>query len=150
MEPPAVSARRQWMGVLARASREDLETAWRTLDPAPSYAMVRSPETGLVMVRGRAGGTGQRFNVGEMTVTRCTVTMAGEVMGTAYVAGRDHRRSELAAALDGLLQMQEHHDRVHNEVVVPLAKAQQRLKDTASKKAAATKVEFFTMVRGDE
>ncbi len=150
MEPPAVSARRQWMGILARASRDDLETAWRTFDPPPPYAMVRRPETGLVMVRGRAGGTGQRFNVGEMTVTRCTVAVAGEVMGTAYVAGCDHRRSELAAVLDGLLQMQEHHDQVHDEVVVPLAEAQQRLKDTASKKAAATKVEFFTMVRGDE
>jgi alpha-D-ribose 1-methylphosphonate 5-triphosphate synthase subunit PhnG len=138
------------MAVLARASRQELEEAWTALVPAPEYRLVRRPETGLVMVRGRAGGNGQAFNAGEMTVTRCTVSLSDEIMGTAYVAGRDQRRAELAAVFDGLLQMPEHSGKLHSDVVTPLAEAQRQKRESRSRKAAATKVEFFTMVRGDE
>ncbi len=69
------SARQRWMSVLAKASPADLEARWRSLGEALSWACLRRPETGMVMVRGRAGGTGQRFNLGEMTVTRCAVAL---------------------------------------------------------------------------
>ena len=65
---------------------------------------MRGPETGLVMVRGRAGGSGSPFNLGEMTVTRCTVQLGSGTAGHAYIAGRDERQAELAAVADALLQ----------------------------------------------
>src|SRR5215510_7437373 len=96
-------ARRRWMSVLAQARPEELESRWREVT-APPHRLLRRPETGLVMVRGRAGGTGARFNVGEVTVTRCAVELEGGAVGVAYVRGRDHRHAELAALLDALLQ----------------------------------------------
>ncbi len=92
------------MGVLARAARDELEAAWETLEPRPAYDRLRPPETGMVMTRGRAGGTGRRFNLGEMTVTRCALRLDSGEMGIAYVAGRDRRHAELAALFDALMQ----------------------------------------------
>ena len=56
------------------------------------------------MARGRPGGDGAPFNLGEMTVTRCTVRLEDGTVGHAYVAGRDMRQAELAAVLDAVLQ----------------------------------------------
>jgi alpha-D-ribose 1-methylphosphonate 5-triphosphate synthase subunit PhnG len=75
------------MSVLARAASRDLEAAWVALGTRPVYRVVRTPELGMVMVRGRAGGSGPRFNLGEMTVTRCSVELESGAMGHAYVAG---------------------------------------------------------------
>src|SRR5580692_3071512 len=97
-------ARQHWMSVLARAPAEAIESALTRLGPLPVWTRVRGPETGLVMVRGRAGGSGSPFNLGEMTVTRCTVRMNSGLAGHAYVSGRDERQAELAAVADALLQ----------------------------------------------
>ena len=144
----ANAARARWMGVLARATRDELESAWSTLAERPSYDMLRRPETGLVMVRGRAGGTGNPFNLGEMTVTRCAVRLSDGTTGASYAAGRDQRKAELAAVFDALMQTGERL-RIEGGVIAPIAKRQQADRDLKSRKAAATKVEFFTMVRGD-
>src|SRR5262249_26986863 len=105
-ETDEVGRRRHWMGILARASRAELEDAWRALAPQPRYTQLRKPESGLAMVRGRAGGTGAPFNLGEMTMTRCAVRLedGAPVTGLAFVAGRDQRHAELAAVFDALLQ----------------------------------------------
>jgi alpha-D-ribose 1-methylphosphonate 5-triphosphate synthase subunit PhnG len=142
------AARARWMGILARATRKELETAWNELAERPSYDMLRRPETGLVMVRGRAGGTGNPFNLGEMTVTRCAVRLSDGTTGSSYAAGRDLRKAELAAVFDALMQTGERL-RVEGGVIAPIARRQQVDRDLKSRKAAATKVEFFTMVRGD-
>jgi alpha-D-ribose 1-methylphosphonate 5-triphosphate synthase subunit PhnG len=144
----AAAPRAQWMGVLARATRAELEGAWSALSTPPTYELLRRPEIGLVMVQGRAGGTGNPFNFGEMTVTRCAVRLADGTTGHSYAAGRDGRKAELAALLDALLQGAQH-DRLQANVVAPLAQRQADARSLASRKAAATKVEFFTMVRGD-
>src|ERR1700676_5003636 len=102
--PDPHTARRHWMSVLARAPAEAIESALTGEGPLPVWTRVRGPETGLVMVRGRAGGSGSPFNLGEMTVTRCTVRLGSGVAGHAYIAGRDERRAELAAGADGLLE----------------------------------------------
>ena len=144
------AARQRWISLLARADRGELESAWAALDPQPRYHVVRGPEIGLVMVRGRAGGTGARFNLGEMTVTRCTVQIAAGALGHAYVAGRRQREAELAAVFDGLLQDPTLTERLAAMVIAPLAERQEARRRDALAKAAATRVEFFTMVRGDE
>jgi alpha-D-ribose 1-methylphosphonate 5-triphosphate synthase subunit PhnG len=145
-----VNARRRWMSVLAQAPVSEVEAHWRAVANPPAYRMLRWPETGLVMVRGRAGGTGTRFNVGEMTVTRCAVQLEGGAVGLAYVRGRDRRHAELAALFDALLQDPARRDALERAVVTSLAGAQASRRLAAAERVAPSRVEFFTMVRGDE
>jgi alpha-D-ribose 1-methylphosphonate 5-triphosphate synthase subunit PhnG len=145
-----VNARRRWMSVLAQAPVSEVEAHWRAVANPPAYRMLRWPETGLVMVRGRAGGTGTRFNVGEMTVTRCAVQLEGGAVGLAYVRGRDRRHAELAALFDALLQDPARRDALERAVVTPLAGSQAARRLAAVERVAPSRVEFFTMVRGDE
>jgi alpha-D-ribose 1-methylphosphonate 5-triphosphate synthase subunit PhnG len=138
------------MAVLAQASAAELEEHWRDVSALPRHRMLWPPETGLVMVRGRAGGTGARFNVGEMTVTRCAVELEGGAVGVAYVRGRDRRHAELAAVLDALLQDPARRDDLEHAVVGPLAAAQTARRRAAAERVAPSRVEFFTLVRGDD
>ena len=135
--------RRHWMSVLARAPAEAIEAALTRDGPLPVWTCVRGPETGLVMVRGRAGGSGSPFNLGEMTVTRCTVRIASGTAGHAYVAGRDERQAELAAVADAVLQ--DAGGGLSETLVAPLAEAQAAQRRGRAEKAAATRVEFFAM-----
>ena len=156
---PAASsaARRAWMAVLARTPRADLEAALqRALQgrPSPAYDWLRPPEIGLAMVRGRIGGSGDPFNLGEATVTRATLRLyasgdAAATVGVACHLGRDRRRAELAALADALLQLPEHHDSLQRLLIEPFAAQQQARRAQQHQDAAATRVEFFTMVRGD-
>ncbi|MFN4089305.1 MAG: phosphonate C-P lyase system protein PhnG [Alphaproteobacteria bacterium] len=146
-EPSA--PRRRWMAILAKARPAEVEGAYAALSAPPAYTFLRRPEAGMVMVRGRAGGTGARFNIGEMTVTRCAVQVDGGAIGYAYVAGRDHRHAELAAVFDALLQDEARRPALLSDVVAPLAAAHAARRAAASAKAAATRVEFFTLVRGE-
>jgi len=149
--PPAdpTSERQRWMSVLALASRDELERGWSDLSAPPEYRTLRGPEVGLVMVRARAGGTGTRFNLGEMTVTRCSVELPDGTTGHAYAGGRDRRHAELSAVFDALLQ-RERDGALRRTLVEPLAHAQRARRQAAAARAAASRVEFFTMVRGDD
>jgi alpha-D-ribose 1-methylphosphonate 5-triphosphate synthase subunit PhnG len=157
METRAVgitAARRHWLAVLAKAPLDELEAAWQALADKPRYRALRRGETGLVMVRGRIGGTGPAFNLGEMTMTRAAVQLLdrdGGVSQTGFghVAGRSQRRAELVALFDALLQDLRRHDAMTADVVMPLAARQQAAKAAQAGKIAATKVDFFTMVRGE-
>ncbi len=137
--------RRRWMAVLARAKAERLRTLLGECGRLPNYTVVRGPDCGLVMVRGRAGGGGAAFNLGEMTVTRCTVRSAGGFVGHAYVAGREDERALLAAWGDALMQDPDWADAIDRGVIVPLARDQEARREARAGKAAATKVQFFAM-----
>jgi alpha-D-ribose 1-methylphosphonate 5-triphosphate synthase subunit PhnG len=141
--------RKVWMGLLARAPAEVLDGLWRGLGLVPAYRWLRAPEVGGVMVQGRAGGTGAPFNLGEMTVTRCALALEGGTVGHAYVQGRDKRQAEQAALVDALMQGPEA-GRVRAAVLEPLAAEMEARAGLRAAKAAATKVEFFTLVRGDD
>jgi alpha-D-ribose 1-methylphosphonate 5-triphosphate synthase subunit PhnG len=136
------AARRRWMAVLARA---DIDELGDRLGALPPYRVLRGPEAGLVMVRGRTGGGGGPFNLGEMTTTRCTVRTDTGFVGHAYVAGRNERLAQLAALADALLQDPMQQDRLLEDVIEPLAATQQARRDTVAAKAAATRVQFFAM-----
>ena len=144
MTAPDTEQRRRWMAVLARARAEEIASLLAGLPPLPEPERLRPPETGLVMVRGRMGGDGGPFNLGEMTVTRCAVRL-GDAVGHAYVAGRDKRQAELAALLDAALQDPARRDALIAGVIAPLAQRQQAARDAEARKAAATRVEFFAM-----
>ena len=140
-------ARRRWLSILSKADPAEVARAWETLPNAPEYTALRAPETGLVLVRGRAGGSGDAFNLGEMTVTRSAVRLASGETGVGYVAGRNRRHAELAAAVDAMMQSDTLRPLVEAPVVERLAAGQAERRDAAARKAAATKVDFFTMVR---
>jgi alpha-D-ribose 1-methylphosphonate 5-triphosphate synthase subunit PhnG len=139
------SARRRWMAVLARAEAGRLRSLLEASGALPDYAVLRGPEGGLVMVRGRAGGGGAAFNLGEMTVTRCTVRTRTGFVGHAYIAGRDEQRALLAALGDALMQDPDHADQVERCVIAPLEHKQNEHRVERARKAAATRVQFFAM-----
>jgi alpha-D-ribose 1-methylphosphonate 5-triphosphate synthase subunit PhnG len=141
--------RREWMGVLARAPAAELAQAFATLGPEPASRWLRAPESGSVMVRGRAGGTGAPFNLGELTVTRAALTLADGTVGHAYVAGRDIEKARIAALCDALLQGQAA-GRVMQAVVRPMQELMARGRAERAGRAAATKVDFFTVARGED
>lgn len=142
-----IKQRQIWVGILAQALPQELEDAYQDLDNRPDYHMLRQPECGLAMVRGRAGGNGQAFNFGEMTITRASVTL-GDYTGHAYIKGRNKRQAELAAIFDALLQSG-NYPTLPETLIAPIADRIKQAKRQQRQKSAATKVEFFTMVRGE-
>lgn len=147
--PAENSARKRWMEVLAQAPSAPLLAAFEALGDNPDHTMLRAPEFGSVMIRGRMGGTGGAFNLGEMTVTRCSIRLADGVVGHAYVAGRDADKSRIAAICDALLQGPRA-TQVHDRVVTPMAALISQARADHAAKAAATKVDFFTVARGED
>lgn len=145
----AIAARRQWMGLLARAPEEALMELWGEAGTPPSFDWLRSPEVGGVMVRGRTGGTGAPFNLGEMTVTRCSLALKDGTVGHGYVQGRSKRKAEAAAMIDALMQTDAAGE-IHARIITPLRQQMQAAKTARASKAAATKVEFFTLARGED
>ena len=141
----SATERQRWMAVLARADAEAIEARLGDAPPLPPHALLRGPDTGLVMVRGRAGGDGAPFNLGEMTVTRCAVRGENGVVGHGYRAGRDRRAAELSAALDATLQDPARRAALLDAVVEPLAAEQDAERASVARRAAATRVRFFTM-----
>ena len=141
-------ARSQWMSLLAQADPAELAAAMDAFAPPADTAWLRPAQTGLYMLRGRIGGTGPQFNFGEITVTRCSVQV-GLHIGHAWVRGSQTRHAELAALADALMQDPEQATCLRRQVIEPLRRSLDARRDAASRKAAASKVEFFTVVRGE-
>ncbi|ORE94680.1 Protein phnG [Stappia sp. 22II-S9-Z10] len=146
---PAAAARQALLRTLALAEADEVLATLGAIDPAPDYTVVRGPEVGLVMVRGRIGGGGAPFNAGEATVARCTVKLASGEVGFGHVMGRDEMRAKAIALLDALAQTA-----AHAETIAAAARAMDaaRTAREAARAAevAATRVDFFTMVRGED
>jgi alpha-D-ribose 1-methylphosphonate 5-triphosphate synthase subunit PhnG len=139
-------ARKTWMATLAKASPTRLAALFTDLPP---HKVIRQPEIGAVMVRGRVGATGAAFNLGEMTVTRASVRLASGNVGHAWVQGRDKGHALRAAAVDALMQT-DHAAALTASVLRPLEVEARTARNARADKAAATKVDFFTMVRGED
>jgi alpha-D-ribose 1-methylphosphonate 5-triphosphate synthase subunit PhnG len=146
---PDNADRKTWMSLLAKAPEADLLQLWDAYAPKPEFQWLRGPEVGSVMVRGRMGGAGNRFNLGEMTVTRCSLTLADGTVGHGYVQGRSKAKAEAAATIDALMQGDASLD-LRGQVLDPLSASMMAVKTRRAAKAAATKVEFFTLVRGED
>lgn len=134
------------MGLLARAPAARLA---ELLPDLPEHTFLRRPEVGAVMVQGRAGAVGAPFNLGEMSVTRCTVRLADGMVGHGHVQGRDKAHATRAALVDALMQTAQA-EAVRAAVLEPLAAEEAARRLARAEKAAATKVEFFTLVRGED
>jgi alpha-D-ribose 1-methylphosphonate 5-triphosphate synthase subunit PhnG len=143
------AARQAWMSLLAKAPEGRAAELLDAALPRPGFDWLRRPETGSVMVRGRAGGTGTPFNIGEMTVTRCTLRLDSGEVGHAYLQGRSKTDAEAAALVDALMQTGAA-ERLQHAVLRPLEEESEARRSSRAAKAAATKVDFFTMARGED
>lgn len=149
----SLTDRKNWMSLLAKAPASSLSTAFSNvieqLDLLPNFKWLRKPEVGGVMVRGRAGSTGSPFNLGEVTITRCSLKLENGDVGHAYIQGRDKMKAEQAAIVDAYMQS----DKASLFVETVLKPIQSELSSLGTKRdqqAAKTKVDFFTLVRGED
>ncbi|WP_349370260.1 phosphonate C-P lyase system protein PhnG [Salinarimonas sp.] len=145
--PPEIVARQAVMKLCALARAEELDAALARLEAPRDVRDLRRPETGLVMLRGRIGGDGRAFKAGEATVTRAAVRLPGGETGFAYHLGRDADRARKAAVLDALFQARP--DAVEG-ALAPVAERIAAEREREARRVAATKVDFFTMVRGED
>lgn len=142
--------RQEWMAALALADEGRLRDAWDSMAERPDYQVVRGPETGLVMVRARSGNVGERFNLGEMTVTRCSVGLAGGIMGHAFIGGMKPGHACLAAVFDALMQLPDRREELHLELIEPLVRKRKEHLAKRHDEVRPSRVDFFTLVRGEE
>lgn len=140
--------RKAAMAVLAQTAAIDIARQLEAI-ALPAHESVRAPEDGLVMVRGRIGGDGAPFNLGEATVSRAAVRLATGEMGFGYTLGRDGDKARMIALCDALIQSGEFAGAVETKVLTPLRAALVSRQDKKSAETAATRVDFYTMVRGE-
>ncbi len=145
----AENPRKIWMSLLAKAPEGRVSELLDAATQRPEFTWLRAPEIGSTMVRGRAGATGAPFNLGEMTLTRCALKLSSGEVGHAYIQGRRKEDATAAALVDALMQTDQA-TLVQTAILDPIAKEIAAQKQKRAEKAAATKVEFFTMVRGED
>ena len=138
------------MSTLAQAKWADFAAHWAALDMDPEFEMVRGPEIGLIALRGRIGGGGSPFNFGEATATRATVKLKDGAVGHAIVLGRDTAKAKVAAVVDALAQDPTRRAVIEEKLIAPLDAIKAKADGDLAAETAATKVDFFTMVRGDD
>jgi alpha-D-ribose 1-methylphosphonate 5-triphosphate synthase subunit PhnG len=136
------------MAVLAHAEAGEIAALLRTI-PLPGHQDLRAPENGLVMLRGRVGGDGAPFNLGEATVSRAAVRLVSGEVGFGYTLGRDGEKARLIALCDALVQSRDFGGLVERDVIAPLREQLMVRRKQAAEETAATKVDFYTMVRGE-
>src|SRR5262245_13520797 len=138
------------MTTLAHAAPVDLKRLWDAAGLPQEAQSLRGPETGLVTLRGRIGGGGAPFNLGEATVTRATVRLPGGTIGHAYALGRDKEKALISAIADALWQMPGRRAEIEAKLLAPLRAAAASADEKRRAETAATKVDFFTLVRGED
>ncbi|MBD8128287.1 phosphonate C-P lyase system protein PhnG [Pantoea agglomerans] len=141
--------RQRWLSVLAHSSAALLETHWQALNLQPAYTLIRPAEIGLTRLQARMGATGKRFVMGDATVTRAVVQLSDGTLGYSYLLGRDKAHAERCALLDALLQQPETRQLLEEKIITPLAAWRDEQRQLRARESASSKVDFFTLVRGD-
>jgi alpha-D-ribose 1-methylphosphonate 5-triphosphate synthase subunit PhnG len=140
--------RKAAMAVLAHSEASEIARHLEVI-ALPACENLRQPENGLVMVRGRIGGDGALFNLGEATVSRAAVRLASGEVGFGYTLGRDHDKARMIALCDALIQTSDHADAVEAQVLAPLRARMMSERGRRAAETAATRVDFYTLVRGE-
>jgi len=143
------TARQIWLSVLAHSNADQLHAHWQSLHLNVAFERVRPAETGLTRLQARMGGTGKRFVMGDATVTRAVVKLPNGTLGFSYVLGRDKAHAERCALIDALLQQTETQELLQEKVIAPLAALREEQCQLRAREIASSKVDFFTLVRGD-
>ena len=143
------ATRQRWMSVLAHSEPQDLLARMQSLQLAPAYELIRTPETGLVQRQARMGGIGDRFFAGDATLTRAAVRLADGTLGYSWILGRDRPHAERCAAIDALLQSPRHFHTLMETLITPLEALRSARIEARRAEVNASRVDFFTLVRGD-
>lgn len=146
----AVAGRRAAMATLADARAAEIAAGLAALGDDIAHVELRPVEIGLVMLQGRIGGDGAAFNLGEATVTRATVRIASGEVGFSYVLGRDRDKARLAAICDALWQNPSTRAPLERYVLAPIKARQDDERAQRCAQTAATRVDFFTLARGED
>ena len=141
--------RQRWLSVLAHSSAALLEAHWQALNLQPEFTLVRPAEIGLTRLQARMGATGKRFVMGDATVTRAVVQLGDGTLGYSYLLGRDKAHAERCALIDALLQQPETRALLEEKIITPLAAWRDEQLQLRAREIASSKVDFFTLVRGD-
>jgi alpha-D-ribose 1-methylphosphonate 5-triphosphate synthase subunit PhnG len=149
-ETSPTDARRRALGLLARATAAELAAPLAQYWPDLAARELKPAEAGLVMLRGRAGGDGALFNLGEATVTRSIVELDTGERGYGHVLGRDLEQALRVALLDALGQRAHDREVVEARVLAPIAARLTAARARTAAETAATRVDFFTLVRGED
>ena len=144
-----IANRRDRLDALALGDADLLRRLWRDIDE-PEHEVIRGPESGLVALRGRIGGGGAPFYFSEASVTRASVRLADGRTGHALTLGRDTEKARISALIDAMAQDEASARQIETTVIEPLRTARRENDEKRARKAAATKVDFFTLVRGDD
>jgi alpha-D-ribose 1-methylphosphonate 5-triphosphate synthase subunit PhnG len=147
-ESAGQSRRKAAMAVLAHSEATEISDRLGAI-ALPTHENLREPENGLVMVRGRVGGDGAPFNLGEATVSRAAVRLSTGEVGFGYTLGRDRQKARMIALCDAMVQSDQFADVVEAEVVAPLRAAMIAARNQTAAETAATRVDFYTLVRGE-
>jgi len=150
LESRQIEKRQSLMRACSHATLDELTKAIAHCEPFEVAKDVRAPEVGLVMVRGRTGGNGAPFNVGEATVTRAVVQIGQGAIGYSYLLGRAKARARQAAVVDALGHDPKHRAVLEDTLIGPVTRRVAEERETERAKVAATRVNFFTMVRGED
>jgi alpha-D-ribose 1-methylphosphonate 5-triphosphate synthase subunit PhnG len=140
--------RKQAMAVLAHSDSADISGRLDAI-ALPAHENLREPENGLVMVRGRIGGDGAPFNLGEATVSRAAVRLSTGEVGFGYTLGRDRQKAQMIALCDAMVQSDQFAGSVEANVIAPLRAAIVAKQNRQAAETAATRVDFYTLVRGE-
>ncbi len=140
--------RKAAMAVLAHSDPAEISGRLSAIE-LPDHENLREPENGLVMVRGRIGGDGAAFNLGEATVSRAAVRLSTGEIGFGYTLGRDGAKAQMIALCDALVQSDQFGGLVESKVIAPLRAEISANRTRKAAEAAATRVDFYTLVRGE-
>ena len=146
---PQTEARKTLLSVLSKSNQSDIQEAWDSVGLSPEYTLLKQPEIGMVMVKAKTGGDGAPFNMGEMTVTRTILQLASHELGYGYTAGRDKQKSLTIALADACYQVDAWKALIDQELLAPLQETLRQKESQHQEKVDGTKVNFFTMVRGE-
>jgi alpha-D-ribose 1-methylphosphonate 5-triphosphate synthase subunit PhnG len=142
--------RQQLLSTLAKSSLADIRRYWPDGIEQHEYRTIRPAQTGMVMAVARCEGDGEPFNLGEVAVTRCALQLPSGETGIGYVMGRNEEHAQTVALIDALAQVGDRFAEIHRDVIEPLQNIQQQKQQQQHQKTAATRVDFFTMVRGED
>lgn len=150
MQATDAKVRNRRFAILSQAPSDDFSKHWSRLEVDPEFELLRGPETGLVSLRGRIGGGGAPFTFGDATATRASVKLKDGRIGHAMLLGRDSKRTAIAAVIDALCQNRKDEQAIERILIEPLADAIRLRDEKRSAQTTATRVDFFTMVRGED
>lgn len=149
-EEKNVMARQTLMRACALATDAELQAAVELVADGIEVVDLRPPEVGLVMMRGRVGGDGAPFNVGEASVTRAVVRLPSGEVGHSYLLGRSSDRARQAALLDAVGQQGVGGETLLEMFVKPVMARAAAERQSRGEETRATRVNFFTLVRGED